>query len=145
MPIVDGKYEACLSTYFASVADGIEEIRRKVRKSRKVRISNVPSTLLDDLKPMLAGKDVKIVLPDGMAPSAELKCLGDIAVTKARIYVDYKGIEANSGSVTFADRVFNVIWSDQGIHEITSMDYRKCARCLNDTFDVAWRYAEKEH
>jgi len=143
MPIVDGKYETCLSTYFRSTDDGIDEIRRKLLKARRVRISNVPRSMVEELRPLLSGKDAKIVLPEGEKPDAELRSLCDVAVTKARITADYKGVEANEGSVTFADRVFNIIWTAEGIKEITSMNYQKCARCLNDTFETSWHYADK--
>ncbi|HMK45144.1 MAG TPA: hypothetical protein VK436_00825 [Methanocella sp.] len=143
MPVVDGKYETCLSTYFKSTDNGVDEIKRKLGKARKVRISNVPRSLVDELRPLLSGKDVKIVLAEGEKPDAGLRSLGDVAVTKARITADYKGVEAYEGSVTFADRVFNVIWTAEGVKEITSMNYRKCALCLNETFETAWHYADK--
>jgi len=34
--------------------------------------------------------------------------LGEIATTTARIYVDFRGREANTGSIGFSDMVFNV-------------------------------------
>ena len=101
MPIVDGKYEAKIGTTFATVEEGIEELKRMIQKSRKIRISNIPMSLLEELKPMLNDKDLMIILPMNEKSTEELKQLAPIATMKARIYVDYKGEEANSGSVTF--------------------------------------------
>ena len=101
MPIVDGRYEAKIGTTFATVEEGITEIKHMVQKSRKIRISNIPMSLLEELKPMLNDKDLMIILPMNEKSTEELKQLAPIATMKARIYVDYKGEEANSGSVTF--------------------------------------------
>ena len=143
MPIVDGMYEAVLSTYYATVDDGIMDIKKKLDRSRRVRISNIPAGLLEELMPMFMNKDLMVILPEGEEPGEDLKKLCQTATTKSRILVNYKGIEAKAGSVSFADRSFNVIWSGSRILDISSMDYRKCARCLMDTFDTGWRYSQK--
>jgi len=143
MPIVNGKYEAKISTTFCTTKEGVDAIKGKVEKSKKVRISNVPMGLLEKLLPLLKGKDVKIVLASNENSSEGLKEIGEVAVQKAKIYKDYKGIEANSGAVYFSDRVFNVVWDKNKILQIEAMDYNKCVKCMKGMFEVAWRYAEK--
>ena len=143
MPIVDGQYEAKISTTFCSVKDAIEEITKKIEKSRRVRISNIPMALLEKLMPLLTGKDVKIILPMKEKPNTELRKLGEVAVQKAKIYKDYKGTEANAGSIYFSDRIFGVVWVKDRILEIDAMDYDKCVKCMKNMFDVGWRYSEK--
>ena len=143
MPIVDGKYEAKISTAFATVEEGLEEIKRMIQKSRRIRISNIPMTLLEELKPLLKDKDLMIILPLGEKATEELKQLAPIATTKARIYVDYRGKEANSGSVNFANRNFNIIWLNNSILDVSAMEYSKCVKCMAGTFEGGWRYAQK--
>ncbi len=143
MPIVDGKYEAKISTFFTTAEEGISEIKRAVQKARHIRISNIPMPLLEELKPLLKDKDLMIILPIGEKPAEELRQLAPIATTKARIYVDYKGQEANSGSVNFSNRTFNVVWVGEKILDVSAMDYGKCVKCLSATFDGGWRYAQK--
>jgi hypothetical protein len=143
MPIVEGRYEAKISTTFRTTADGVEAIKDKIGKSRRVRISGIPMGMLKKLAPLLNGKDVKIILPLGEKAGAELKELGGVAVTKARIYKDHKGTEVNVGSIYFSDRVFSVAWVGEKILEIDAMDYDKCVKCMRGMFDVGWRYAEK--
>ncbi len=143
MPIVDGQYEAKISTTFRSVEDAIEEITNKIEKSRRVRISNIPMGLLEKLLPLLKGKDVKIILPIKEKPTDELRQVGEVAVQKAKIYKDYKGVEANAGSIYFSDRIFGVVWVKDRILEIDAMDYDKCVKCMKNMFDVGWRYSEK--
>ena len=143
MPIVDGQYQAKISTVFASVEQGVEELKKKIEKSRKVRIGNVPAGLLRELLPLLKGKDVKIVLPEGEQPTDELKAVGDVAIQKAKIYSDFKGVEANQGSVYFADVMFSVTWARDNILQISTMEYDKCVKCMKGTFEMSWRYAQK--
>ncbi len=143
MPIVDGRYEAKISTTFRSTKEAIEAIKNKIEKSRRVRISNVPMVMLEKLLPLLEGKDVKIILPTKEKPTSELKEIGEVAVQKAKIYKDYKGIKANLGSIYFANRIFSVAWNKGEILEIDAMDYDKCVKCMKNMFDVGWRYSEK--
>ena len=143
MPIVDGQYEAKISTTFRSPEDALEAITKKIERSRRVRISNIPMSLLEKLLPLLKGKDVKIILPMKAKASDELRQIGEVAVQKAKIYKDYKGVEANAGSIYFSDRIFGVIWVKDRILEIDAMDYDKCVKCMKNMFDVGWRYSEK--
>jgi hypothetical protein len=82
-------------------------------------------------------------VPQNKPPSEELKKLAPIATSKALIYVDYMGQEANSGSVNFASRSFSIIWVDDKILAVSAMEYSKCAKCLLETFDSTWHYAQK--
>ena len=65
MPIVDGRYETKISMTFRSMKEAVEAIKDKIAKSRRVRISGIPMSLLKKLLPLLKGKDVKIILPLG--------------------------------------------------------------------------------
>ncbi len=143
MPIVDGKYEAKISTTYASPQDGIDEIKRMIQKSRRIRIGNIPMQLLTELKPILKDKDLMIILPQNEKPTEELKQMAPIATAKARIYVEYMGQEANSGSVNFASRSFSIIWTGDKILGVSAMEYSKCAKCLMETFEGSWHYAQK--
>jgi hypothetical protein len=104
----------------------------------------VPVGLIEKLLPSLQGKDVKIILPGGAKPTAQLKEVGDVAVQKAKIYSDFKGVEANEGSVYFSDVMFCVTWSKDKILQISTMEYDKCVKCMRGTFDMAWRYSDKQ-
>jgi hypothetical protein len=143
MPIVEGRYEAKISTTFSTPDEGIDEIKNKIQKSRRLRINNIPMSLLQELKPLLKEKDMKIVLPLGQKPDEELKKLGEVATTKAKIYVDFHGQEANSGSVNFSDKIFNIVWLNNQILNVSTMEYGKCVKCLSEAFDGGWRYAQK--
>ena len=143
MPIVDGQYQAKISTVYASINQGVEELKKKIEKSRKIRVGNIPPSLLKKLLPLLEGKDVKIILPEGEQPTEELKAVGDVAVQKAKIYSDFKGVEADEGSIYFADVMFCVTWAKDKVLQISTMEYDKCVKCMKGTFEMSWRYARK--
>jgi len=143
MPIVDGKYEAKISTTFATPEEGIGEIKKKIQKSRRIRISSIPPSLLEQVKPLLKDKDLKVILPIGQKPTEDLKQLGETATTKARVYVDFHGKEANTGSIYFSDTVYNIVWSEDKILNISTMEYGKCVKCMMETFEGGWRYSQK--
>jgi len=143
MPIVEGRYETRLSTTFSTVDEGIEEVKRMIQKSRAIRINSIPMKLLEEIEPLLVDKDLKIILPLGEKPTENLKRLGEIATTKARIYVDFKGTEANTGSIVFSTVVFNVIWLGEEIFDVSTMEYGTRVKCLRKTFDMGWRYSQK--
>ena len=143
MPVVNGKYEAKISTTFSSTKEALKAITDKAKKSKTVRINNIPMDMLVKLLPLLKGKDVQIILPAKTKAGSELMELGPVAVTKAKIYKDYKGTEVNAGSIYFSDRVFEVAWIDKKVLAIDAMDYDKCVKCMRKMFDVAWRYSQK--
>jgi CRISPR/Cas system CMR subunit Cmr6 (Cas7 group RAMP superfamily) len=125
------------------VDEGIEEIKRRIAASRRVRISNVPMSLVEELVPLLKDKDVKIVLPKDGKATDELRQIGEIAIQKTKIYKDHKGTEANVGSIYFTDAIFNVAWTKNKILQTDAMNYNKCVKCMKKFFDVGWHYSEK--
>jgi hypothetical protein len=146
VPIVDGKYEQKLSTVYATPQEAITEIKRKLKRGRKVRINNIPTALLADLAPYLQDKDLKIILPEGESSSLVTRLKAEYGTAKAKIYVEWKGREALSGSVGFPDEVFNITWlkASGEVLEITTMEYSRCVKCMvNETFESAWHYAQK--
>src|SRR4030042_2279855 len=115
MPIVDGKYGAKVSTTYATPAEGIAEIKKRIAESKRVRISNVPMSLVEELLPLLEDKDVKFILAKDDKVTEELKELGDVAIQKAKLYKDHKGVKANLDSIFFSDIIFSIAWKKKEI------------------------------
>jgi hypothetical protein len=102
--------------------------------------------LFEELAPLLQDKDLKVMLADREQPPVNSRVSAEFATAKARIYVEWKGQEAISGSIGFPDVFFNVAWLKPSgeIREITAMEYSRCVKCMvNDTFESAWHYAQK--
>ena len=100
-------------------------------------------SVLQLLLPLLKDKDVKIILHNGTKLTEELKKLGKIAIQKAKIYKDYKGIEANVGYIFFFDRLFSLAWSGDKVLQADALDYGKRVKCMRSTFETARRYSQK--
>jgi len=81
--------------------------------------------------------------PSGKKLSEELRRLGKTATAKARIYVNFKGTEANTGSIVFSTVIFNIVWLGDKIFDVSTMEYSTCVKCLRKTFDMGWRYSQK--
>lgn len=143
MPIVDGRYEAKISTTFKTPVEGIDEIKKRIKKSRKIRINGIPMGLLDELAPLLERKDLKIILPLGEKPTKDLKELCDVGTTKAKIYAEFEGQEANTGSVAFPSLIYNIVWLGDEILQISTLEYSPCVKCMLEAFEGGWRYSKK--
>ncbi len=144
MPVVKGRYEIKISETYSSPKEGLAEIRKRLEKARKVRINSIPMKMLYDLKPDLESvPDLKIILPRGKRSNKELRELGDVATTKAKVYKVHKGKEINAGYIGFTDVMFYIDWNDKRVLNIRALYYGKCVKCMNDGFEGAWRYARK--
>ncbi|MBM4237534.1 MAG: hypothetical protein FJ151_03505 [Euryarchaeota archaeon] len=143
MPIVDGRYEMCVGSNYTNIEEGLEAIRKRLGKSRNVRVNGIPMGLLNELKPMLAGKDVKIILPLGAEKDERLEEIGPVAVTKARIYQRYDDKEVSSGSIIFPDVIFNIVYDGEKILGVSTLEYARCVKCMKEAFEGGWRYAKK--
>jgi len=62
---------------------------------------------------------------------------------QAKIYSDFKGVEADEGSIYFSDVMFCVTWAKDKILQIATMEYDKCVKCMKSNFDMGWRYSQK--
>jgi hypothetical protein len=143
MPALEGRYEMKMSTIYGSSEEGIKEIVSKIGKSKIILINTIPKTLLMRLSPHMKGKAVKVILPVTEIPDEEIKKIGDIAVSKARVYKDYKGIEADTGAIYFADKVYSIIWVKDRILEIETMEYDRCVKCMKEMFETVWKMSRK--
>ena len=143
MPALEGRYEMKISTTYGSSEEGIKDIIEKIGKSKIVSINTIPTTLLTRLAPHLRGRTVKVILPVNDSTDDAVKLIGEVAVSKARVYKDYKGIEADTGSIYFADRVFNITWSKNRILEIDTMEYDRCVKCMKEMFETGWKSSRK--
>lgn len=144
MPVVNGVHQNKMTTVF-EVPQGLDAIKETVSKARKVRISTVPPKLLFELLPFLKDKeDTKVLLSPGEKITDEMKQLGDVGVSKSKLYADYKGEEVLMGSITSPAVSFTILWKEDRIFEISAMNYERCVRCLGEYFDdMSWRFADK--
>lgn len=141
MPIEGSEHRANISKTFASVDEGIERLKEKIRLSNKVRISNISVELLDKLLLVLKGKDVKIILHHEASPTEQMKEIGELAIQQDKISSHFEGVEADVCSIYFSNEVFRITWTKEKILQIATMRYNKYIRW----FEMGWRYAKRIH
>lgn len=143
MPTVNGIHVNRITTVYET-QKGLDAIKETVIKSKKLRITTIPPSLLKELLPLLIDKDIKILLLPGEKMSEKIEGISDIAITKSKILADFKGDEMIVGTITSPAISFNIMWKDDKIFDITAMNYERCVRCLGESFeDTSWRYADK--
>ena len=143
MPTVNGIHVNRITTVY-DTQRGIEAIKETVTKSKKLRITTIPPSLLKELMPLLVEKDIKILLLPGEKVPEKIDGITDIGISKSKLLADYKGDEMIIGTITSPAVSFNVMWKDDMIFDITAMNYERCVRCMGESFeDTGWRFADK--
>ena len=143
MPTVNGFHVNKIQTVY-DTTKGIEAIKETVGKSKKLRITTIPPSLLKELMPLLTDKDIKILLLPGEKVPEKSPNITDVGIAKSRLLADYKGEEVIVGSITTPAVSFNIMWKDDRILDISAMNYERCVRCMGESFeDTGWRYADK--
>ena len=46
-------------------------------------------------------------------------------------------------TVQFPDTIYNFTWVENKILVADAMNYNRCVKCMNESFEGAWRYSEK--
>lgn len=143
MPTVNGLHVNKITTVYET-SKGIEAIKETIVKSKRLRITTIPPSLLKEIIPLLADKDIKILLLPSDKPHEKIEGITDVAITKSKLLADYKGDEMIIGSITSPAVSFNILWKDDKIYDISAMNYERCVRCQSESFeDTGWRFADK--
>jgi len=144
VPVVGGRYVCKISEIY-DPEEGIEALKEEIRKAKNVRLQNIPDSLMEELIPLLKGKKVRTILPPNAKPSKELLELGEVAIAspKADIYHVYKGKKVYSGGIYLPKIFFSVIPTNGEIAQVSTLEYPKCVKCMNQTFEFGWRRSKK--
>ena len=144
MPIVEGRYVCKISETYEP-REGIDALKEEIRSAKNVRLQNIPDSLMKELMPLLKGKKVRIILPPETKPSKELLELGEVAIasSKADIYHVYKGKKVYPGGVYLPKIFFDVIPMEGEIVQVSTLEYPKCVKCMNQTFEFVWKRSKK--
>lgn len=138
------KYVCKISEVY-DTKEGLKALKKEIRKSKKVQLQNMPRGLLKELKPLLKNKKVRIILPPSTKPSKDLLEIGEVAVTspKADIYHVYEGRKVYVGGVYLPKIFFSVVPVGGKIVQVSTLEYSKCVKCMNKTFEFGWKRSKK--
>jgi hypothetical protein len=111
------------------VAQGIEAIKRAVRRAHSVQIYDPPSRLLSELTPYLAGKQVTIYLLPRDKVADQLH--PQVVRIKNRIKAAYHGRTMFLASIRLTRVMFDIIWRGDRIYDISAITISKCLHCTH--------------
>ena len=109
--------------------EGLEAIRQRLAHSRSVEIQHIPLTLLRQLTPLLAHKRVSLHFPVDMDLGLP-KSLGHKTVhIRYELQARYHGRMLNIGTIRFPAIMFDILWNEEQIFDISSISVSKCLSC----------------
>jgi hypothetical protein len=125
--------------------DGLDAIEEAVKRSKRVRMVNLPKSIVKRLYFALQGKDVKIICAEESeeAKRAKEKFSVKVAGGLLGVYSVYKGKKANSGGIAVDEGFFSVDYIGNEILNVRSVMWKKCAECMMGYFDWGWLEARK--
>ncbi len=125
--------------------DGLDAIEEAVRRSKRVRMVNMPKIVVKRLYFALQEKDVKIICAEASDEAKRAKEKFDVKIAGGLlgVYSVYKGKKVKSGGIAVDDGFFNVDYIGSEILNVRSVMWRKCADCMMRYFDWGWLEARK--
>ncbi len=112
------------------IEDGLSAIRRQIEKNKSVELINIPVELIRQWRSQLAGRQVTVYnnLMDGLPE--DLQNLGREVFSAVKMKGTFHGEVIEKGEIFVKNRIFNVWYQDDTIHNIGSITYRRCVKCI---------------
>ena len=125
--------------------DGLDAIEEAVKKSKKVRMVNLPKSIVKRLYFALQEKDVKIICAEASDEAKRAKEKFDVKIAGGLlgVYSVYKGKNVKSGGIAVDNGFFSVDYIGNEILNVRSVMWKKCAECMMSYFDWGWLEARK--
>ncbi len=122
-----------------ALAKGIEVIKEYINDAYSVKIYDPPPSLLNEITPYLANKEITIYLPPKTKIAKDLRPY--LAGIKNRIKATYHGQIMTVGCIRLANIIFDIIWQDNEIYDISALTVSKCLACSHrlNLYDKATR------
>ncbi len=114
------------------IEDGLSAIRREIAKNRSIDLINIPLKLIRRWRPQLAGKQVTLYnnLVEGLPE--DLRDLGREVFTAVEMKGTFFGEVIEKGEIFVKNRIFNVWYRKDTLHNIGSITYRRCVKCIQN-------------
>jgi hypothetical protein len=124
---------------------GVEAILRAVEKSSRVRVVNLPKSLVRKIVVYLDAEDIKILCAQ---KSDEAKKVANqyqakVSGSLLNVYSKYKGKKVKSGGIALDNDFFSVDYLDDKIYSILGIEWPQCPSCMTDFYELGWRAATK--
>ncbi len=111
------------------VEDGIRDIKKRIRSSKKVILNNSPVSLLQELLPVLKGKDVSVTLKESDFKESIAEDIDGVSYHSAAIHAGHGEEKMHFGCIVLPNMLFDVIWNEDGIRDISGIKLHSCLKC----------------
>lgn len=111
------------------VDEGIRNIKKEIRSSKKVILNNIPVSLVQELLPLLKSKNVSISLKENEYDPSIGDEIGGISYHDADIHAGYGDKNMHFGCIVLPKIIFDVIWNEDGIQDISGFKTSSCLKC----------------
>ncbi len=109
------------------IEQGVEAIQKAIKRSYSIKIYDPPPNILVEVAPYLGSKKVSIQLPQDCDISEGL--LPNVKRVKNRIKATYHGHTMYVGSISTSRVIFDLIWDENEIYDISAITVTKCLTC----------------
>ncbi len=122
---------------------GTEAILRAVEHSTRVRMVNLPKSLVRKIVILLETQDIKILCAER---SDEARMVAEehparVSAGLLNVYSSYKGKKVKSGGIALDESFFSVDYLGDEIYLILSIVWPRCPSCMADFYELGWRAA----
>ncbi len=124
---------------------GVEAILKAVEKSSRVRVVNLPKSLVRKVVVYLDADDIKIICAQKSdeAKKVASRYHAKISGSLLNVYSKYKGKKVKSGGIALDNNFFSVDYLDDKIYSILGIEWPQCPSCMTDFYELGWRVATK--
>lgn len=124
---------------------GVETILEAVAKSTRVRMVNLPKSLVRQLVIHLDADDVKIICAQRSDQAKEVadQYEARASIGLLNVYSKYKGEKVKSGGLALDNNFFSVDYQEDKIYMILGIEWPQCPNCMTDFYELGWRAAGK--
>jgi hypothetical protein len=122
---------------------GVEAILDAVGKSSRVRMVNLPRSLVRRIVVHLDADDIKIICSEksDQARKVANKYYARVSGNLLNVYSKYKGEKIKSGGLALDNNFFSVDYLEDKIYMILGIEWPKCPACMTDYYELGWRVA----
>ena len=125
--------------------EGIQMIKEYIAMSKKLRLINVPCSLVEAIYPEIEGKELKIICAEDAPLARMAKDTFDVKVSGRLLdsFSIYKGKRVRTGAVATDHGFFGVDFEGDKIMGIRAVLWPRCGQCMMDYFELGWLQAKR--
>lgn len=123
--------------------EGEKAILKAVEKSSRVRMVNLPKSLVRKVVIQIDSDDVKIICAERSDEARQVADQHHARVSGGflNVYSKYKGKKLQSGGIALDDTFFSVDYLEDEIYMILGIVWPKCPSCMAEFYELGWRAA----